>query len=42
MANAAWTAWFVSVWCYFAALLSVIVCLHLRPHALLPLLPRPA
>jgi hypothetical protein len=39
LAYGAWTAWFVSVWCYFAALLSVIVCLHLRPH---PLLPRPA
>ncbi|MFC5499400.1 DUF6629 family protein [Caenimonas terrae] len=39
LAYGIYTTWFVSVWCFFAALLSAIVCLHLRPHVMLP---RPA
>ncbi|MEJ5992366.1 DUF6629 family protein [Ramlibacter sp. PS3R-8] len=30
---AAYARWFISVWCFFAALLSVIVCLHLAVRA---------
>lgn len=26
----AYTRWFISVWCFFAALLSVVICVHLR------------
>lgn len=26
-----YTAWFISVWCFFAAILSAVVCLHFRP-----------
>lgn len=32
----AYARWFISVWCFFAALMSVVVCLHLagrRPQA---------
>lgn len=30
LAYMAYDRWFISVWCFFAALLSVVVCLHLR------------
>ena len=33
LAYGAWTAWFISVWCFLSALLSVTVCLHLRPQS---------
>jgi hypothetical protein len=35
LAYAAYTTWFVSVWCYFAALLSVIVCVHMHRQPML-------
>lgn len=33
VAHVVFTAWFISVWCYFAALLSAIVLLHFRSPA---------
>lgn len=32
VAYVAYARWFISVWCFFAAVLSGVVCLHLRQH----------
>lgn len=39
VAYAAYATWFISVWCYFAALLGCVVLLHFRVRSVLP---RPA